>query len=45
MELSDGTYISWWPLQKAKAQQVGSKGLAFTKQTIDTDLVKGETQS
>ena len=37
MELSDGTYISWWPLRKAKAQQVGSKGLAFTKPTVDTD--------
>ena len=37
MELSDGTYISWWPLQVAKVQHFGSKGLAFPKQTVDTD--------
>ena len=37
MELSDGTYISWWPLQGGKPQKLGSKGLAFPKQTVDTD--------
>ena len=37
MELSDGTYISWWPLQGGKAEQGGSKDLAFPKQTVDTD--------
>ena len=37
MELSDGTYISWWPLQGGKAQQGGSGDLAFPKQTVGTD--------
>ena len=38
MELSDGTYISWWPLQGGKAQQGGSGDLAFPKQTVNADL-------
>ena len=37
MELTDGTYISWRPLQEGKPQKLGSKGLAFPKQTVCTD--------
>ena len=37
MELTDGTYISWRPLQGGTPQKLGSKGLAFPKQTVCTD--------
>ena len=38
MELSDGTYISWWPEYGGKAQQTKKKASGFQNRTLDDDV-------
>ena len=38
MELSDGTYISWWPEYGGKAQQTAMKAPGFQNRTLEDDV-------
>ena len=38
MELSDGTYISWWPEYGGKAEQAKKKAHGFQNRTLEDDV-------
>ena len=38
MELSDGTYISWWPEYGGKGEQTKHKAPGFQNRTLDDDV-------
>ena len=38
MELSDGTYISWWPEYGGKAQRTKHKAHGFQNRTLEDDV-------
>ena len=38
MELSDGTYISWWPEYGGKAQRTKHKAPGFQNRTLEDDV-------